>query len=303
MYDVIIIGGGTSGFSAAMYTGRLNLKTLVLAESVGGTLAIAGSVENWPGIKKIDGFELAMQVKEHAMEYGCELIEERVEKVEKTAKGFAAITSKGKYEGKTVIVATGTKIKKLGVPGEDKFANKGVHYCALCDGAFYKNKLIGVVGGSDSAAKEALVLAEFGSKVFIIYRKENIRAEPVNLERVMKNPKIEIIKNTNVLEINGDNVMTSVVLDKEYNGSKTMKLDGLFIEIGHIPLSEIVKGIGVKTDEKGEIIINRKAETNVPGVFAAGDVVDTHFKQAITGAGEAVLAAYAAYQYISNSSL
>ncbi len=303
MYDVIIIGGGTTGFSAAMYTGRLNLKTLVIAESIGGTLAIAGSVENWPGIKKIDGFELAMQVKDHAMEYGCTLVEERVEKIEKISNGFVAVTAKNKYEGKTVIVATGTKIKKLGVPGEDTFANKGVHYCALCDGAFYKNKIIGVVGGSDSAAKEALVLAEYGSRVYIIYRKENIRAEPVNLERVMKNKKIEIIQNTNVLSIQGDTVMTEVILDKAYKGHKTMKIDGLFIEIGHLPLSEIVKGVGVAVNAKGEIIINRNAETNVTGVFAAGDVVDTSFKQAITGAGEAVLAAYAAYQYVSKQSL
>ncbi|MFA4887346.1 MAG: FAD-dependent oxidoreductase [Candidatus Nanoarchaeia archaeon] len=172
-----------------------------------------------------------------------------------------------------------------------------------CDGAFYKDKVIAVVGGADSAAKEALLLTQWGSKVFIIYRGEQIHPEPVNLERVKKNKKIEVITKTNVIEIKGDKKVTHVMLDKEFNGSKELKVDAVFVEIGHIALSDLAKKIGVNLDKKGEIMIDRLARTNVEGFFAAGDVVDTEFKQAITGVGEAVSASYSAYKYLTGEEL
>ncbi|MBI4449025.1 FAD-dependent oxidoreductase [Candidatus Woesearchaeota archaeon] len=307
IYDTIIIGGGSSGFSAAMYAGRLNMKTLVLCEGIGGTLAIAGSIENWPGIKAIDGYDLVENIHQHALEYGITVIEKRATSCKKKDGNFLVGVEGESYEGKTIIFATGTRVRKLGCPGEDQYANKGVHYCALCDGPLYKGKILGVVGGSDSAAKEALVLSEYASKVFIIYRGEQIRAEYVNLKRVekkLKEDKIRIINFTNVTEIKGDEKkVTSVILDKAYNDKNELVLDGLFIEIGHIPLSDLAKDIGVALDQKGEIVIDREAKTNVEGVYAAGDVVDTKFKQAITGAGEAVLAAYSAYTYVSGKEL
>ncbi len=170
-----------------------------------------------------------------------------------------------------------------------------------CDGPLFRNKVLAVVGGSDSAAKEALLLTQYASKVYIIYRGDKIHPEPINEDRVKKNKKIEVIANTNITEIKGDKKVTHVILDKPYKGSKEFKLDGIFVEIGHIPLADFVKPIGVKLNQKGEIIIDRTSSTNVPGLFAAGDVVDTKFKQAITGVGEAVSATYSAYQYINEN--
>ena len=171
----------------------------------------------------------------------------------------------------------------------------------MCDGPFYKGKIVGVVGGSDSAVKEALLLTEYAKKVFIIYRKEKIRAEPVNTKRIeekIRQGKIEIINNTNIIEIKGRENVQSVVFDNLYKGSKEFKLDALFVEIGHIPLSELAYSIGVKINDKGEIIIDKQSRTNINNVFAAGDVTDTEFKQAITGVGDGIKAVYQAYTYL-----
>ena len=195
-------------------------------------------------------------------------------------------------------LSTGTEWKKLGVKGEKELANRGVHYCALCDGAFYKKKTVAVIGGSDSAAKDALVLTEWADKVYMIYRGEKIRPEPVNYAKVMKNPKIEIIYNTNVLEILGEKKASGVKLDKPHNGSTELPLDAVFVAIGHLPLSSLAADAGVGIDSKGYVKISRNSETNVPGFYAAGDVTDTRFKQAIVGVGEAVEAVYSAYLYL-----
>ena len=204
------------------------------------------------------------------------------------------------------MIATGTKWKKLpeNVKGSKEFENLGVAYCALCDSPLFKNKIVSVVGGSDSAAKDALVLAEHAEKVYIIYRGEEIHPEPVNLKRIEQNEKIEVINNANVVEIKGNNFVESIVLDREYKGNKEIKMDGVFVAIGHEVLSEIAKPLGVETNEKNEIVIDHKtSETNIPGVFAAGDVSDKQFKQAITGVAEACTAAYSAYEYITKNRL
>ncbi|MBW2974581.1 NAD(P)/FAD-dependent oxidoreductase [Candidatus Woesearchaeota archaeon] len=301
MYDVIIIGGGISAFGAAVYCGRFQLKTLVIGGNVGGTVVLAGNISNYPGFKEITGMELFDRVKGHAEDYGIEAREQKVERIEKSAGYFKVSGKDYSYKSRTIIIATGTEWRKLNVPGEKEFSNKGVHYCALCEGMLYKDKVIGVVGGSDSAAKEALLLAEYGRKVYIIYRKEKIRAEPINLKRVEQNKKIEVISNTNIKEIRGDRFVTGVVFDKPYKGSKEFRLDALFIEIGHVPVSGLAKQIGVKTNRKGEIISSKEtAATNVKGVYACGDVADNRFKQAITGVAEGVIAAYNVYQYINN---
>ena len=299
MYDLIIIGGGVAGLSAALYAGRFKLKTLVIAEKLGGTIILTGDIFNYPGFKKITGMELFDKIKEHAVSYNVEIKEEKVEKVKKYETFFEISVKDNVYKTKTIIFATGTDWRKLNVPGEKEFANKGVHYCALCDGALYKNKIIGVVGGSDSAAKEALLLAEYGKKVYIINRKEKIRAEPINLKRIEQNKKIEIINNTNTKEIKGNKFVTHIILDNPYKGSKELKLDALFIEIGHTPISNLAETMGVKTNEKGEIIVDKDSKTNIKGVFACGDVVNSKFKQAITGVAEGVIAAYNVYQYIN----
>ncbi len=312
LLDTIIIGGGVTGFSAAMYAGRLKLNTLVISAIRGGTIILTNDVANWPGIKQTDGITLAKQIEEHALEYPeVKVRDAKVVKVEKksskTATFEVQIEDGGKFQSKTIIFATGTEWKKLNIPGEKEYTGNGVHYCALCDGYAYKNKTIAVIGGADSAAKEAVLLTQWASKVYIIYRGDKIRPEPVNMTRVenkIKEGKMEIVSNTNIVEIKGDDKrVTHVILDKSYKGNKEFKIDGIFVEIGHIPQSQLAVSLGVKVDKKGDIIITRDAKTNIPGIFAAGDVVDTKFKQAITGSAEGVLAAYSAYEYVKQDSI
>ncbi|MFH0890361.1 MAG: FAD-dependent oxidoreductase [Candidatus Aenigmatarchaeota archaeon] len=297
MYDLIIVGGGVVGLSAAMYAGRLNMKTALIGDSIGGAIMLTDVVENYPGFERISGTELAEKFRKHAENYDVEIIEAQVESIVKKIKTFT-IKSGGKaYETKTVLIATGTKHRPLNVPGEKEFEGNGVHSCALCDGCFYKDKVIAVVGGSDSAGKEALLLTQWGKKVYIIYRGEKIHPEPVNMKRIEENKKIEIISRTNIIQIKGDKTVKSVVLDRPYKNNAELMLDAVFIEIGFTPASQLAEILGVKINEKKEIMIDRESKTNVPGVFAAGDVVDAKFKQVITGVGEAVSAVYSAYRY------
>ncbi len=307
LYDILIIGTGVTGWGAAMYAGRMQLKTLIVGDTPGGTIMLTDDVENYPGFKKLTGPELADNIEQHAREYDIDVEEGLVTDMthDKKKHIFTVTTKSGSsFKAKTVLLATGTKPRKLGVPGEDNYFGKGVHTCALCDGAFYKEKIIGVVGGSDSAAKEALLLTQWGKKVYIIYRGETIRPEPVNMTRIekkIKENKIEIMNNTNVVEVKGEKYITGVFLDKPYHGKKEFKLDALFIEIGHIALSDLAKKIGVTLNAKGEVPIDRDAQTNVPGFYAAGDVCDTRFKQAITGVAEGVLAIFSAYTYVNEN--
>ena len=308
-YDFIIIGAGVSGLSGGMYAARLGLWTLGLGTShgtelpVGGVITTTNIVENYPGFIKLTGTELANKIKDHAESYDLvDIKQEKVESVKSKGKGFSVKTDKEEYSGSAVLFATGTKWRKLEVPGSDEFKNKGVAYCALCDAPLFKDRVVAVVGGSDTAAKDALVLAEHAKKVYIIYRKEKIRAEPVNLKRISDNKKIEVINNTNVIEVKGKDVVESVKLDKKYSGKDELNVDGVFVAIGHIALSDLAKDLGVELNEKGEIVMDHKtSETNVDGVFAAGDVGDKPFKQAITGVAEACTAAFSAFQLISKN--
>lgn len=310
-YDFIIIGAGVAGLSSAMYSARLGLKTLCLGSSFSSELALGGVitttdiVENYPGFIKLTGTELADKIREHAESYDLVKIkDERVESITKSKSSFLAKTSNLTYQAKAILFATGTKWRKLEVPGSKELENRGVAYCALCDAPLYKNKVVAVVGGSDSAAKDALLLSEHVKKVYIIYRKDKIRAEPINIKRIEQNKKIEIINNTNITQIIGTKKVEKVILDKSYNNSKELTLDGVFVAIGHIFLSDLAKPLGVKLNDKGEIIIDHKnSTTNIPGIFAAGDVADKPFKQAITGVAEGCTAAYSAYEYITKQSI
>ncbi len=301
MYDLIIIGGGAAGLAAAMYAGRLNMKTLVLSKEPGGAIILTDVIENWPGEKSIQGMELAQKLEEHALEYGVKIINEEAVNVKKCEECFKVNTQDNEYHAKSIIFATGTKHRGLNVKGEEKFKGKGVHVCALCDGPFYKGKDVVVAGGGDSAVKEAILLTQYASKVYIIVRGEKIRAEPINIKRLKKNEKIEVILGNQVVEIKGNGFVSSVVLKKGHKGKKEISTNAVFVEIGRIPLSGMAKELGVKLNDKNEIIINRLAETNVPGIFAAGDVANSRFKQAITGAGEGVTAAYTAYTYVNEN--
>jgi len=307
MYDFIVLGAGGTGLAAGMYSARLGLKTLILGHShgsempIGGVITTTNIVENYPGFISTTGIKLAKELENHTRAYDLVTIkQELVSSITKLKSCFNIKTEQRTYKGKSILFATGTKWKKLDVPGNKEFENKGVSYCALCDGPFFKNKVVALVGGSDSAAKDALVLTEHAKKVYIIYRGEQIHPEPINLQRVNKNKKIEIINNTNITEIKGDKFVNKVMLDKPYKGKKELVLEGVFIAIGHIALSGLAKPLGVRLDKKNEIIIDHKtSETNVPGIFAAGDVTDKPFKQLITGVADGCTAAYSAYEYVT----
>lgn len=313
IYDLIIIGAGCAGASGAMYAARMNLKTLMIGEMPGGLITTTHLVENWPGIKSISGPDLGMSLVDHATSLGVPFANERVTEVAKalqtvdqkaannpgmaqveTKSGYIVKTASNTYYGKTVMFATGTKWKKLGVPGEDL---KGVSYCALCDGAFFRGKNVAVVGGGDSAAKEALLLSEFCPKVYLLVRGDKLKAEPINFDRIQKNEKIEVRYKTEVQEIKGEKEVEKILL----KSGEELSLQGIFVAIGHIALSEVAQKLGVQLSDKGEIMINRQSETNLSGIYAAGDVCDTKFKQAITGAAEAVTAAYFAFDYIGKN--
>lgn len=312
-YDLIIIGGGGSGLAGAMYAARLNLKTLVLGKSsgselpVGGVITTTDIVENYPGFIKLSGMELAKKLEEHARDYDLvEIKTEEVLEIKKDKKCFLVKTKKDEYSGKTILFATGTKWRKLDVPGSKELEKKGVNYCALCDGPLYKDKIVSIVGGSDSAGKDALVLAQHAKKVYIIYRGEKIHPEPVNLKKIENSKNIEIINNANVKEVLGvnENKVKGVILDREFEGSNELKLDAVFVAIGHEVLSDLAIKLGVDVNESKEIKINHKtSETNVEGVFAAGDVTDKPFKQLITGVSDSCTASHSAYEYLGKGKI
>lgn len=300
IFDFVAVGAGSAGCSAAMYATRLNLKTAMIGEVPGGLITTTSDVENWPGIKKISGPDLGMALLDHATSFGAKLINETVVEIRRDeslfagAGGYELKTGSNAYQARTVLMAMGTRHKELGVPGEKDFSAKGVSYCALCDAGFFRNKVVAVVGGGDAALIEAQILSERAAKVYLIVRRDVLRGEPVNAERVLNNAKIEIRYNTRIAEICGGVKVEKIKLES----GEEIILDGVFIAIGHAPVSDVAEKLGVKLNDHREIVINRKSETNLPGVYAAGDVTDSHFKQAIIAAAEGVTAAFSAYEYI-----
>jgi thioredoxin reductase (NADPH) len=310
-FDFAIIGAGGAGLAAGMYSARLGLKTVIFGETsgrdlpVGGLITVAHTVENYPGFKSISGLDLAKKIEEHTKNYPSTKIKrEKVIEIKKNKDCFFLKTNKGDYQATTILFATGRRIRKLEIPSAKKFENLGVNYCALCDGPLYKDKIVSVFGGGDSAVVEALVLSIYAKKVFIIYRGEKIKAEPINLDKIKYNKKIEVITNTNILEIKGDKFVNKITLDNSYKGKKELTVDAVYVSIGNDPISELAGQIGVKLNDKKEIIVNHmNSSTNLPGVYAAGDVTDKPFKQLIIGVSEGVLAAHSAYDYISKKNI
>jgi thioredoxin reductase (NADPH) len=308
-YDFLIIGAGGVGLAAAMYAARMNMKTLVLGASssqelpIGGIITLTHVVENYPGYIRLTGTELAQKIEEHARDYKQVTIkEEKVVSVKKEGNRFLVSTEEGNsYSATTILFATGAKWRKLTMKGAAEFENRGVHYCALCDGPVYSGKTVAIVGGSDSAAKEALFLAANAKKVYIVYRGDAIRPEPHNGQLIANDKKIEVILKTNITEIMGEKFVTKVHLDNPFNGSNELAVDAVFGAIGHIPLSDLAASVGVVLNEKKEIPVKRDSSTTIEGVFAAGDVTDSDFKQLITGVSEGVTAAHSAFQYIKKN--
>ncbi|MEM4335673.1 MAG: thioredoxin-disulfide reductase [Candidatus Anstonellales archaeon] len=304
-YELIIVGGGPAGLSAAIYAARAGLDVLVLEKGVfGGQISNTNNVENYPGIESIKGSELAERFAEHAKKAGAELRNFVEVKNAKKEGGWVVLeTSAGELKAKAVIIATGEKEKMLNVPGEKELKGKGISYCATCDGPFFKDKEVMVVGGGNSAIEEANYLTNFAKKVYVVYRKnkDNLKAEKVLIDRAFANKKIEFIFNTETREIRGKEKVESVILlDKEKNKSYEKKIDGVFIYIGMEPNSEPFKKI-VKTDEHGYIITDDSLMAG-EGIFAAGDVRKNRIKQVVWAAGEGALAAVSAYRYVRGAS-
>lgn len=296
MYDLIVVGSGVAGIGAAVYARRFEMKTLVIGDLEGGTITLTHLVENYPGFKSLSGLELAQNLLDHAKSLEAEFKNARVKSIEKTENGFLVKSAEEEFEAKTIILATGTEHRKLEAKGATEFENKGVSYCATCDAPFYKNKTVALVGGSDSAVKESLIAAEHAEKVWILYRGKELKAEPINMRRLNSKKNIETKCCVNITEVFGDEKVEGVKLD---NGEE-MKLDGVFIEIGRLPRNELAKKLDIELNEKGEIKIDRFARTNVSGIFAAGDVTDADWKQAITGVAEGAHAANQAFEFLNS---
>lgn len=301
-YDVIIIGGGPAGFSAGIYTARANLKTLMFeGEQPGGQLTTTTEVENYAGFAKgIDGNQLMVEMRDQAVRFGVVDKFEIITEVDFSKRPFVVTSSSGEqYEGKTVIIATGASARWLGLESEKKLMGRGVTACATCDGAFFKDKEVVVIGGGDSAMEEALFLTKFASKVTIINRSEKFRASPIMLERARKHEKITILENKTVNEVLGEQKVTGVRLKDAVSGELSdYSCDGMFLAIGHTPNTKLFTKF-LEHDDVGYLITAPDSTaTKVPGVYAAGDVQDKKFRQAITAAGSGCMAALEAQWFI-----
>ncbi len=295
-YDVIIIGAASAGIPAAIYAKRFGLQTLLIGAEIGGLLNESQRVENWPGEQVITGMELMNKFKLHVESLGVPIKTEWVKKLSKDEGGFSVVTDHDAYRTRAIIYAAGSKHRHLGVPGEEELAGKGVSYCATCDAAFFKRVPVIVVGGGDAAAQGALQLAQHASKVYVAVRRDVMRAEPINQERIKAEPKITILYETRVSEILGEQKVTGVRLTKPSEGKEILPVEGVFIQIGAAPQSQLARSVGVKVNEQGEIIIDDASRTNIPRFYAAGDVTNRKYKQAITGAAEGVIAAFSAFE-------
>ncbi|WP_297191096.1 thioredoxin-disulfide reductase [uncultured Corynebacterium sp.] len=299
VHDVIIIGSGPAGYTAAVYTARAELKPLVFEGiEAGGLLATTTEVENFPGFPQgIDGPELMEQMRDQAERFGADLRMEYVDSVELSTCPKRVHVGNEVYLAKTIILATGAAPRYLGIEGEERLKGHGVSACATCDGFFFKDKLIAVVGGGDSAMEEATFLTRFGSSVTIIHRRDEFRASAIMLERARANDKIEFITNAQVTEVLGEDKVEALKLT--VNGEeKTIPMDAMFLAIGHQPNSGFLNG-QVATDAKGYIIVDEPStKTSIEGVFAAGDLVDSHYQQAVTAAGSGCRAALDAEHYL-----
>ncbi len=300
-WDLIIIGGGPGGMTAAIYGARYGLRTLLLEGGVlGGAQATSPAIENYPGFVFITGMELAEKMKQHVKKAGATIKEitevSSVERDDNTGK-FIVTTRRGDYVARTIVFATGGGHRKLGVPGEEEFTGRGVSYCATCDGPLFRGKTVAIVGGGNSAVTEALYLAEVTGKTYLIHRRDELRAEKA-LQNQILNSSVEILWSTILKEIRGDQLVTELVLENVKTGEQmTLKVDAVFISIGVEPKSELAKELGVETNEYGEILVDKQQRTNIPGVFAAGDVTDA-MKQIVVAAAGGAVAADSAHKYI-----
>lgn len=299
IFDLIIIGSGAAGLSAAVYAARYRLKLLVIGEHFGGETALAGRIENYPGFKAVDGFELMNLIRDQAVALNTPIIDSKVTSVKRMEHCFEVITDKKTYRAHEIILAQGAERRRLGLPNEKELTGRGISYCATCDGPLYRSKTIALVGSGDAAVKGLNLAAEYVSKIYLIVRGKEIKAEPINYERMQAlGDKVIILYETEVIQAVGEKRLEKIVLSRPYNGSTNLVVDGLFVEIGALPNVELAKQLGVELDERGYIKVDNMMRTNVDGVFSAGDAVNhfSGFKQDITAAATGAVAATSAYE-------
>ncbi len=302
-FDIVIIGAGPSGYTAGIYCSRAGYDTLILSGILpGGQLVNTTEVENYPGFEKgVMGPDLMIEMRKQTQRMGTTIIDDEVVDVDFRHRPFKVLTASEEYEGRAVIIATGANPRKLGVQGEQMFAGKGVSYCATCDGPFFRNQELIVVGGGDSAVEEATFLTKFATTVHIVHRRESLRASKIMQERAIKNNKIKFHWNSAVIDIKGDQKMHQAILKNIKTGEeKTLDVAGLFVAIGHEPNTKLFKK-QIDLDDEGYIILKNKTHTNIEGVFAAGDVHDRSYRQAITAAGFGCMAAIDVDKYLTEN--
>src|SRR5690625_3250698 len=302
IYDVIIAGAGPAGMTAAVYASRANLDTLMLERGIpGGQVANTEDVENYPGYDHILGPDLSNKMFEHAKKFGAEYAYGDIKDVVDHGDYKTVIAGNKEYNTKSLIITTGAEHKKLGIPGEEELAGRGVSYCAVCDGAFFKERHLVVVGGGDSAVEEGMYLTRFASKVTIIHRRDELRAQKILQNRAFANDKIDFYWNTEMKEIKAeDGKVSSVILyNNETNETREEEIDGVFIYIGMVPLTSPFEQLGITNDE-GYIETDENMETKIPGIFAAGDVRVKDLRQIVTATGDGAIAAQSAQNYIEN---
>jgi len=297
IYDVAIIGAGPAGLSASIYARRKNLSVIIISNEIGGEVAESGDIENYLGFKSIKGEELVRKFEEHARKFSPDITFDYIKEIKKDNENFKIVGEK-EYIAKTVIVATGRIHRRLEIPGEKEFVGHGVSYCVTCDAPFFQDKIVAVVGGGNTAVTSAILLSAIAKKVYIIHRRDKFRADEIEVDRMKKIENIELIMNSNVVEIKGDKVVKSIMIKNvKTNEIKELPIEGIFINIGEIANSTFLDKM-VKINDRGEIIVDEICRTNNPGIFAAGDVTNIRDKQIITSAAQGAIAALSAYEYL-----
>lgn len=298
VYDVIIVGCGPAGVSAAIYTKRKMLDVLVISKDIGGQVLLTGFIENYPGFEGVRGEALVEIFERQLKGLGVDVKIGEVERVERDGEIFKVISSEGNFSGKTVIVTGGSTYKRLNVPGEERLIGRGVSFCATCDAPFARNREVAVVGGGNAALQSAELLSRYAKMVYIIHRRDKFRADQVLVERVKRHQNVQFIMNSVVTEIKGDKRVEGIIVkDKEGNIAE-MKLDMVFIEVGREVKADYIKHL-VRTNEWGQIVVDRRQRTSCEGVFAAGDITDRPYQQAIIAAGDGAVAALSAYDFLT----
>ena len=302
-YDVLIIGQGAAAFSAGLYAARYQLRSAIFGDKFGGETAIGGLIENYPGYEGIDGFDLMVNMKKQVERYGVEIIDEGVTSISRSGECFEIITEEGdSYLGNSVVLAVGRERRQLGIPNEVEWTGKGISYCSVCDAPLYRGKVAAVVGGGNAAVEGAILLAKYASQVHIIYRGRSLtRPEPITVQRLPDISNLRVVFETNVVELRGSGGLDGIILDRPLDGSTELKVDGLFVEIGADPRTNLPLDLGVELNEQSEVKVDQMMRTSIDGVFAAGDLTDGSgsLKQTITAAAQGALAATSAYDFVS----